>query len=72
MDARADARSLAKAINRHIRRRHIFEGGRTFGVDYSTWAVCYPHLAREFNQAAALLVEADPDSIRAIPIALLG
>jgi hypothetical protein len=49
------ARAIVKAINRRVRRHRYFEGGRLFGVDYPTWAVTHPQMAREFNKAAAVL-----------------
>ena len=50
-----EARTLVKAINRRIRRDQIFEGGKAFGVDYTTWAICYPSTASAFNAAAEIL-----------------
>jgi hypothetical protein len=49
------ARIFIKAINRHVKRRRLFEGGRTFGVDYTTWCVTYPQLARAYQAASEIL-----------------
>lgn len=51
-----NARVVLKAINRHVRRKRIFEGGRTFGVDFNTWNACYPHIASVFNKAAEIFI----------------
>jgi len=48
-----EAIAIVKAINRHIRKHGIFDGGKAFGVDYNTWACCYPQMATVFNQAAS-------------------
>lgn len=45
-----------KAINRHVRKARIFEGGKAYGVDWPTWNVCYPHLARAFCNAAEVVM----------------
>ena len=49
---KAQARATLKAINRHVRKERIFEGGRTFGVDWPTWCMCYPQLAMTFQRLA--------------------
>jgi hypothetical protein len=50
-----DARSVAFAINRYVRRRRIGEGGRSFGVEYVTWHICHPQLSTAFNAAIEVL-----------------
>jgi hypothetical protein len=44
--------AILKAINRHVRRNNVFSGGRSFGVDYTTWSICYPQMSSVFNKAA--------------------
>lgn len=48
----AQAIAIVKAINRHIRKHGIFDGGKAFGVDYNTWSCCYPRMSGVFNEAA--------------------
>ena len=50
-----EARAIAKAINRHHRRRHTFEGGRQYGIDFPTWSVCYPQTCAVFMRCAQTL-----------------
>jgi hypothetical protein len=50
------ARAIIKAINRHVRRNRLFAGGRTFGVDYSTWRVSFPQLSATYQAAAEILM----------------
>ncbi len=52
----SEARAICKAINRHVNKVEVFMGGRQFGVDFNTWAVCYPQMCREFRNAAAVVV----------------
>ena len=47
--------AVAKAINRRVRKHRFFDGGRTFGVDYATWACSYPQMAAEFNRAVEVI-----------------
>ena len=63
------AYSMLRCINRHIRRHKIFEGGRTFGVDWRTWHACYPHLASVFDKHAAIVAGR---CVQALPSALFG
>ena len=51
----ATAGIICRAINRHLRRRRAFDGGRAFGVDYRTWCISYPHLSRAFSAAAGIV-----------------
>jgi len=46
-----NARATIKAINRRIRRHGFFDGGKAFGVDYTTWSLIYPQMASTFNAA---------------------
>jgi hypothetical protein len=50
---RTEARVIAKAVDRHHRRRRTFDGG--YGVDYVTWALCYPRTADILNRAGFVL-----------------
>ena len=47
-------RATLKAINRWVRKYPPFQGGRTFGVDYPTWNVCYPQTAAIFQRCAEI------------------
>lgn len=60
---------VLKSINRHIRRRRIFDGGRTFGVDYATWRGSFPHLSSVANDCGEAI---NGRRGRYLPIALLG
>lgn len=50
-----NARAIVKTINRRCRRHRYFEGGRQFGVDYTTWVMCHPQMAFEYSRAAEAL-----------------
>lgn len=49
------SRAILKAINRHIRKARFFDGGRQYGVDWPTWSICHPQLARTFRHHAELI-----------------
>jgi hypothetical protein len=49
-------KSILKSINRHVKKNRLFEGGRSFGVDFATWQVNYPQMCREFCKAAQQLL----------------
>jgi len=66
MITKENSRTFLKAINRYVRRKRVFDGGRTFGVDYATWQVCYPQIAKAYNQAASLFL--GRPVTRALPI----
>ena len=55
----SEARATVKAINRHIRKDRPFQGGMQYGVDWPTWATCYPQTATLFNRAAQVLMGRD-------------
>lgn len=50
-----NARTTIKAINRWTRTYRPFEGGRTFGVDYITWRISYPQIAKTYQLAAEMI-----------------
>lgn len=54
-----EATAVCKAINRHCRKAQVFQGGRQFGVDYTTWAVTYPQMAHAFQKAAKIITGRD-------------
>lgn len=53
------AKTLIKAINRHIRRKKLFEGGLQYGLDYPTWSLCFPQMSKVLNQAAKIITGKD-------------
>lgn len=57
--SKAEAITIVKAINRHVKRHRLMSGGRTFGVDFPTWNVCYPHLAKAFREAGRVIAGRD-------------
>ena len=63
---KSTATATVKAINRHVNKAQVFSGGRMFGVDYTTWAVCYPQTAKMFNDAASIML--GREVTRAVPI----
>lgn len=63
-----DAKIIIKSIDKHIRKRRIFQGGRSFGVDYITWRVSYPHLCAMFDKAGEVVMGRPG---RYIPLALV-
>jgi len=69
MNQADSAKQVALAITRHLRRRRVFEGGRLFGVDYTTWHTCYPHLSLTFEAAMEALTGTPG---RYVPVAPLG
>jgi hypothetical protein len=50
----AIAKSVIKCINRRVKKTRPFAGGRRFGVDYTTWNVCYPQTAQLYSKAAEI------------------
>lgn len=64
-----EARAVAYAINRYVRRRRIGEGGRSFGVDYVTWHICHPQLSAAFNAAIEVLTGR---AGKYVPVSLTG
>jgi len=50
-----EARTLAKAINRRLRRTKAFYGGGPWGLDFATFQATYPQMCQAFNQAAEIL-----------------
>lgn len=62
----AEARTLCKAISRHVRRHGI---GRVYGryPDHSTWSVVHPQLARTFQRAAEILTQKTGGVMRFMP-----
>jgi len=49
------ARATIKAINRWVRNYRPFEGGKAFGVDYVTWRISYPQIAKTYQEAAEVV-----------------
>jgi hypothetical protein len=54
-----EAKTLIKSINRHIRRKKLFEGGLQYGLDYPTWSFCYPQMSKILNEAAKIITGRD-------------
>jgi len=50
-----EAKSTIKAINRHLRRHRVLEGGLKFGLDHITWSICHPHMARMVDKAGQVI-----------------
>jgi len=48
-------RAIIKSINRWTRKTKPFAGGRTFGVDFATWYVCYPQIAQTYLASAEVI-----------------
>lgn len=44
-----------KAINRHLRRKRVLEGGLKFGLDWVTWNICHPQLAKAVDYCGELI-----------------
>ena len=59
-----EATTLLKAINRRLRRTRAFQGGTQYGIDYNTWCITFPRMARSFTAAARVLV---PGCTRPVP-----
>lgn len=49
------ATTIVKSINKHCKKKNIFQGGKTFGVDFNTWYACHSHLASMFCDAVKVL-----------------
>lgn len=47
-----DITATLKAINRYLRRAHVFAGGRDLGIDKTTWIICHSQIANTFSELA--------------------
>jgi hypothetical protein len=51
------ATKIIKSINRRARNGKIMAGPHAYGVDFITWSITYPHLAKVYCQAGEVITE---------------